>query len=194
MRMMTMTKKAETCQSTTWMPVTRMRSRRRRRRRWWRRRRRRRRTAGRVRPVRAPPLTPPAPALGPGPGKRVQVKGNSRQNVSISSIFLLTLLTLMNYKCPVCAHFFSVYFFYFVLCPFPSLLCVDWMIPSPWWNLIQNSLFFSLFSDCKHLGIFAMTWNVMNWVHIVIFQLTQVVLVCHFFIHFMTCFHYFVGR
>uniref|UniRef100_A0A8D3D124 Zinc finger Ran-binding domain-containing protein 2 n=1 Tax=Scophthalmus maximus TaxID=52904 RepID=A0A8D3D124_SCOMX len=37
----------------------------------------------------ARPRTPPAPVQGRGPGKRVQVKGNAGQNVSISSIFLL---------------------------------------------------------------------------------------------------------
>lgn len=69
--------KMETCQSTTWTPVMTTTS------------LLRKRAATRVRPVPARPRAPPAPVHGRGPGKRVQVKGNSGQNVSISSIFLL---------------------------------------------------------------------------------------------------------
>lgn len=69
--------KMETCPSTTSTLVMRMTS------------RPRKRAAARDLPVRARPHVPPAPVHGRGPGKRVQVKGNSGQNVSISSIFLL---------------------------------------------------------------------------------------------------------
>lgn len=70
--------KTEICQSTTWTPATRTTN------------RRRKRAAALV--PRAPALrrAPPAPVLGRGPGKRVQVQGNSRQNVSISSILHMT--------------------------------------------------------------------------------------------------------
>lgn len=64
----------ETCQSTTWMPAMRKLT-----------KQPRKRAATPVPP--APPRAPPAPVLGPGPGKRAEVKGNSRQNVSIGSIF-----------------------------------------------------------------------------------------------------------
>lgn len=68
----------EICQSTTWMPVTKTTN------------QLRKRAAAPVPPALAHPPAPPAPVLGRGPGKRVQVKGNSRQNVSISSIFHMT--------------------------------------------------------------------------------------------------------
>lgn len=70
--------KTETCQSTTWMPVMMMKT-----------SQLRKRAAARVLPALAHRRAPPAPVHGRGPGKRVQVKGNSGQNVSISSIFLL---------------------------------------------------------------------------------------------------------
>lgn len=73
------TMKMETCQSTTWTPATMTTT----------ASQLRKRAAARVRPVPARPRAPPAPVHGRGPGKRVQVKGNSGQNVSISSIFLL---------------------------------------------------------------------------------------------------------
>lgn len=75
---MTRKRKMEICQSTTWTPVTRTTN------------PQRKRAAARV--PRAPALrrAPPAPVLGRGPGKRVQVQGNSRQNVSISSILHMT--------------------------------------------------------------------------------------------------------
>lgn len=65
------------CPSTIWTSATRQS-------------RRRRKAAPRV-PLARPLARPaPAPDLGPGPGKRVQVKGNARQNVSISLTSLFT--------------------------------------------------------------------------------------------------------
>lgn len=75
---MMMKMKTETCRSTTWTPVRMMMT-----------SQLRKRAAAQALPVPARPRAPPAPVLGRGPGKRVQVKGNSGQNVSISSIFLL---------------------------------------------------------------------------------------------------------
>lgn len=64
----------ETCQSMTWTPATRTLTKQPRK--------------GAAAPIpRAPPRALLAPVLGPGPGKRAEVKGNSGQNVSISSIF-----------------------------------------------------------------------------------------------------------
>lgn len=70
--------KMVTCQSTTWLPVTKTTI-----------SQLRKKAAAPVHPapVPAPPRAPPAPVHGLGPGKRVQVKGNSGQNVSIGSIF-----------------------------------------------------------------------------------------------------------
>lgn len=73
-RTMTTRTKMETCRSTSWTPATTTLT-----------ERPRKRAASRVR--RAPPRAPPAPVLGPGPGKRAEVKGNPGQNVSISSTF-----------------------------------------------------------------------------------------------------------
>lgn len=73
-RTMTTRTKMETCRSMTWMPATTTLA-----------KQPRKRAATPVPP--APPRALPAPVLGPGPGKRAEVKGNSGQNVSISSIF-----------------------------------------------------------------------------------------------------------
>lgn len=64
-----------TCPSMTWLPAMKMNS------------QLRKKAAALDHPAHL--HAPPVPALGRGPGKRVQVTGNSRQNVSISSIFLL---------------------------------------------------------------------------------------------------------
>lgn len=86
-RTMMRTMKMEICQSTTWMPVTKTTN------------RLRKRAAALVPPALARPPAPPAPVLGRGPGKRVQVKGNSRQNVSISSIFHMTYWSTSSMSC-----------------------------------------------------------------------------------------------
>lgn len=106
--------KMETCQSTTWTPAM-MTS------------QLRKRAAARVHPVPARPRAPPAPVHGRGPGKRVQVKGNSGQNVSISSIFLL-----IYWSTSITCHALLICCFLFFLTPSPSVVletsCADWMI------------------------------------------------------------------
>lgn len=89
------TMKTEICQSTTWMPATRTTN------------RRRKRAAAPVPRAPAPPRAPPAPVLGRGPGKRVQVQGNSRQNVSISSILHIGALINASHMSCFVALFLS---------------------------------------------------------------------------------------
>lgn len=67
----------------------------------------RKRAAAQALPVPARPRAPPAPVLGRGPGKRVQVKGNSGQNVSISSIFLLVYWSITYPVMLICCVLFS---------------------------------------------------------------------------------------
>lgn len=100
-------------------------------------------------PVLVHPRAPPAPVLGQGPGKRVQVQGNSRQNVSISSIFLMIYWTT-SVMCPVML-------FFLLFSPFSSPHLWRWETPCADWSYLMILFHFEI----------PVTWNecIMNWLH-----------------------------
>lgn len=103
----------------------------------------RKRAAALVLPVLVHPRAPPAPVLGQGPGKRVQVQGNARQNVSISSIFLMIYWTT-SVICPV------MLFLFFSLFSSPHLWC--WETPcADWLILLDDILSFWNTGDMKEM-------------------------------------------
>lgn len=113
----------------------------------------RRGTAAQDRPIHARPRAPPAPVHGRGPGKRVQVKGNSRQNVSISSNFFL-----IYYQ-----HQIIVMFCWFVvfslLNPLPFLCYkswqTDWSISFTVVLILRSELVFHMLFIGSHVWIWS---------------------------------------
>lgn len=110
-------------------------------------------------PVLVHPRAPPAPVLGQGPGKRVQVQGNSRQNVSISSIFLM-IYWLTSVICPVMLFFFIV--FSFLISPSVALrnsMCR--LIDLTWYHFILKYLWHernALWTGCT-AGVLHIAWQ-----------------------------------
>lgn len=158
--MMMMTRTMLICPSTTWMQVTR---------RSWRWRK----AALQGPHTRAPPRAPPAPALGPGPGKRVQVKGHARK-MSVSAQFSFPSIPTTS-DCGLCFFWglFCIRLFCGSLVTVGTHVCYDLLllvylfiylfvclfVISPYCNIVPVIALTLRFSECIYNSIFLSSVN-----------------------------------